>query len=173
MKKAVIILCFALVALAFVYSFELLKSGEIWLLSGKDGSEAVLEDVKQNGYDELKALRMRISVLENFFDRSTPEKTAQLYAQSLMKRNGALEYSLYSDKMKKSEYKRLYDLNFISGVSSPWVESYRITDVKKNSDGSYTVKLRLRMQTSAGGFDEDKALSLVQSDGKWSISGVS
>ena len=64
-----------------------------------------------------------------------------MYADAVTSRNGAVQYGLLSDKLRKEKYSTLYELNFVTGTSSPWVDSYKIS---KTGDYSYRIDFTLK-----------------------------
>jgi hypothetical protein len=66
-----------------------------------------------------------------------------MYAKSVKGRNGAIQFALMNRDNRMSNYSNLNDLNFVTGVSSPWVDSYEIL-----STGDNTFKITFHLKTS-------------------------
>lgn len=67
----------------------------------------------------------------------------EMYAKSVKERNGAIQFGLMDRDNRLAYYSNLNDLNFITGVSSPWVDSYEIL-----STGDNTFKITFHLKTS-------------------------
>ena len=90
------------------------------------------------------------------------------YAEAVKSRNGAVQYGLYTDKYRDESYKVFNESYFVTGVSSPWVESY---DIVKEGDNLY--KITFHMTTSAKDkIDYVTEVSLEKVSEDWRISSV-
>ncbi len=69
--------------------------------------------------------------------------TVEMYAKSIKERNGAIQFGLMDSDNRMANYTNLNDLNFVTGVSSPWVDSYEIL-----STGDNTFKITFHLKTS-------------------------
>ncbi len=67
----------------------------------------------------------------------------EMYAKSIKERNGAIQFGLMDKDNRMANYTNLNDLNFVTGVSSPWVDSYEIL-----STGDNTFKITFHLKTS-------------------------
>ena len=100
-----------------------------------DGSFAVRafdKDGYENNFDRL---------IKDFRFPSSEKEAVEMYADAVTSRNGAVQYGLLSDKLRKEKYSTLYELNFVTGTSSPWVDSYKIS---KTGDYSYRIDFTLK-----------------------------
>lgn len=59
------------------------------------------------------------------------EAAVKLWAEALMKRNGAFRYAILTNDLKNQEYEKYSEMNWVIGVSSPWVVSYKISEKNK------------------------------------------
>lgn len=114
-------------------------------------SQVLKEDVFYYG-DALRIFTA-LSYRQNQFDiqiaeytaPNTADKAVNMYARAVKDRKGALQYALFSDKLK-AEYKAGFEeMNWVTGVSSPWVTGY---DIKDNREGDYDIVFH--WATSAG-----------------------
>jgi uncharacterized membrane protein len=109
------------------------------------------------------------------FGALTPEDTALLWSKGVQERNGALQYAVMSDELKKA-YKEHLDKNYpawVTGFSSPWVEKYEIIESKRVSKGEYEVTVQLSLATSAGSEGKHLAKLSVYNDGQfWVLNNV-
>lgn len=114
-------------------------------------SEVLKEDVFYDG----KALRIFKKPLSapSLFDNQileftrlgTAKECAQMYAKAVMERKGAIQYGLLSSKLRAAKKAGFEDMNWVTGVSSPWVTGFDITD---NGKGIY--KIVFHWATSTG-----------------------
>ncbi len=101
-----------------------------------------------------------------------PEAAAEVWANGLMMRSAAMQYAVLSRDLKK-EYARQLEKtfpNWVTGVSSPWVESYKITKVETPNENRAVINLQISTMTSTGPAGDYKAqLTLDKEDGFWRI----
>lgn len=76
----------------------------------------------------------RIAQLERAILPKDPKDAATKWAESAKTRNGALQYALMSEDMKKLNYDYLVKSNWVPGFSSPWIKDYKITEKDKTND---------------------------------------
>lgn len=108
------------------------------------------------------------------FGAVSPEQVIELWAKARKTRNGVFMYSVLCDNLK-NKLERLWgkaeESFWIIGGSSPWVDSYEITDKKKLKDGSYDVTIKFYWTTSGGStpptFDK---LHIVKQKDRWCVS---
>lgn len=89
----------------------------------------------------------------------TPTEVAKIWASGLKNRNAALQYSVMNDELKE-KYK--IDLeknapNWVTGFSSPWIDSYSILSIKNPSLDVYIVEILFYFSTSVGHYGSSKA----------------
>lgn len=95
----------------------------------------------------------------------TPIETAQIWASGLKSRNAALQYSVMTNELKekyKIDLKKNFP-NWVTGVSSPWIDSYSILSVKNTSFGIYIVEVLFYFSTSEGHYGSSKAFLNISS----------
>jgi hypothetical protein len=109
------------------------------------------------------------------FGALTPEDAALLWGKGVKERNGALQYAVMSDELKKI-YKEHLDKNYpawVTGFSSPWVEKYEIIEAKRVSKGEYEVIMQFSLATSAGSEGKHLAKLSTYNEGQfWVINNV-
>lgn len=124
-------------------------------------------------------LEARLELMKKALDKFgavTPNSAAQFWAEGVKTRNGALQYAVLCDDLKKKfeeQVKQDKNYSWVTGVSSPWVTKYEITQVKKLSDevGEYTVKFY--WATSAGESEPSENILTVGVLGnKWCITSI-
>ncbi len=133
--------------------------------AGRDDGDCLTERVKvqqfQSAIGEFGALNVN--------------EAAQLWGKGVQDRNGALQYAVMSDELKKT-YKETLDKNnptWVTGVSSPWVEKYAILQSTKASKDEYSVVMEFSLATSAGSEGKHLATLSIFRDGRyWVINNV-
>lgn len=104
----------------------------------------------------------------------TPENAALVWAKGLKMRSGALQYSVMSHELKKEYAGKLEKTapNWVTGLSSPWIDSYRIISVE--TKGNYRIiKLQISTSTSTGpAGDYPAVLTVSPEDGFWRIKDI-
>ncbi len=110
----------------------------------KDYFSTILkEDVFYYG-DALRIYKIDPAKKNNMFDEQitgfvspdSADKAVNMYAQAVKERKGAIQYALFSDALKKAKKSTFEELNWVTGVSSPWVTDYQI---KKTGTNSYDI----------------------------------
>jgi beta-lactamase regulating signal transducer with metallopeptidase domain len=90
------------------------------------------------------------------------------WAEAVKKRDGKAQFDLLSPKSQSAGYDEFSSNYWVTGVSSPWVESYEV------SVGQDSAAVMYRYATStgfAGAYEQ--TLSFVEQDGKFYIDGFS
>ncbi len=142
MKKVVYILL--LLSLAFIqvgYANDVIDDKGI-------KNKLLIEALDEYGYDD-------------------PIKTSMVWAKGLKERSGALQYSTLSKNLKKEYVLKLDEIapNWVTRVSSPWVENYNLICMTKISDELYYIKIRIFTKTSAGPYENyDVMLKLIKEE---------
>lgn len=122
-----------------------------------------------NPYKTRSELLMDATAYTGVF---TPEQAAVVWAKGLEVRSAAMQYIVMTDKLKKEYAEQLDTLrsNWVTGMSSPWVQSFTITEVKTPDDTH--AEIGLKFETMAGGIPPeffDAKLWLVNESGFWRI----
>lgn len=106
----------------------------------------------------------------------TPEDAAVVWANGLETRSAALQYSVMGTELKK-EYAKQLDKNYpnwVTGVSSPWISAYKITNIETIGVNQYAVRLTLSTATSSGPYADYNAVLIVVLEGDfWRITNIS
>lgn len=91
-----------------------------------------------------------------------PKKAAEVWAEGVKKRNAGMQYAVMCKRLKE-EYIKSLEKNapyWVTGVSSPWVESYAIEDIAP-ADENFKIRLVFSLSTSTGPAGKYKALLTV------------
>jgi len=100
---------------------------------------------------------------------------ADVWASGLKKRSAALQYSVMTKALKKEYASQLDKVfpNWVTGVSSPWVESYTITKCDRISANTYKYEIEFVTKTSAGpAGNYDATLTIIKEDSYYRISKI-
>ncbi|MDH6374635.1 hypothetical protein M2444_006494 [Paenibacillus sp. PastF-3] len=100
-------------------------------------------------------------------------QAAELYGFGLQHRNASIQYSIFSKELKKVMYPQFVELNWVTGVSSPWITKYEVTKETVINPNSEVIEMRIDTATSNG--PEPSMLltiSLVKDHNSWVITGV-
>ena len=113
----------------------------------------------------------------NYTGVCSPKKAALVWAEGLKLRNAAIQYTVMTKALKSIYAKQLETStsqgNWVTGMSSPWIESYTILSKIKISYFEVKVIMNFHAATSAGLFDSYKAtLSILKEDPFWRISKI-
>lgn len=104
------------------------------------------------------------------------EDTAKIWANGLKIRSAALQYSVLSKELKEKYVKQLDESapNWVTGMSSPWIESYQINRIYPSGKNLYSIKLTFLTATSTGPAGEYIAILTVYREGDfWRITKIS
>lgn len=102
--------------------------------------------------------------------QNSAEQTACNWAESLKQRNGALRYSLLSDTLKMQQYIKFKELNWVIGVSSPWVISYKVNKKSKINDKTYQYQINYILTDSTGlKYLGQENITIKKSGFKWHV----
>jgi len=106
----------------------------------------------------------------------SPEAAAGVWAKGLIERSAALQYAAMNAALKR-EYARQLETcapNWVTGVSSPWVEGYEIKKVESPGENRRIVRMRFSTVSSTGPAGVyDAALTLEREGEFWRISAIS
>lgn len=114
-------------------------------------SQVLKENVSYDG--EVVRLYKFAATQESQFDKQiidfcspvSAEQCVQMYANAVKERKGAIQYALFSEKLREAKKSYFEELNWVTGVSSPWVTGY---DIENSGKGTYNIVFH--WATSAG-----------------------
>lgn len=107
---------------------------------------------------QLESDAARISMLEKALAPQKVDEVAILFAKANKDRNGAVQFMLFSNRLK-NKYKDRWPY-WVSGVSSPWITSYTIKK-EAQSKNSWKFKITYQWATAAGPFKPSLAQTIV------------
>lgn len=105
---------------------------------------------------------------------ATPQEAAVLWADGVSERNGAMQYAAMIQPLRETYAAALSQTepNWVTGVSSPWVDSYRM-EWTNGAAGHPAVCITFLYVTSSGPMQEWQAeLSLEQEGEYWRIASL-
>ncbi|MDD2377593.1 MAG: hypothetical protein PHD10_00910 [Bacilli bacterium] len=81
-----------------------------------------------------------------------PKEAALLWGSGLKKRNAALQYAVMSSDLKKQYVKQLDETspNWVTGMSSPWIDDYNIVNIKNINSNQLIINMRFITKSSTG-----------------------
>ncbi|OPZ94999.1 MAG: hypothetical protein BWY74_00123 [Firmicutes bacterium ADurb.Bin419] len=123
-------------------------------------------------YSKSKASRFQEAI--NEFGAISPEQSVNLWAKGVRERNGALQYAVMDEKLKL-KFSNYLDKNrpsWVTGGSSPWIETYEIK-LNKVDTSTYKVEVIFSLATSAGSLGSYPAyLQIVKQGNYWMIKDI-
>lgn len=105
----------------------------------------------------------------------SPEDAAEIWANGLKTRSAAEQYAVMSPALKQEYAKQLEESApmWVTGVSSPWIDTYRTVLVEKPEEKRQIHHLMFTTQSSTGpGPTVTAILTLERQDGYWRIAGI-
>jgi hypothetical protein len=115
----------------------------------------------------------RIELLEAALAPASADEAVNAWADAVKNRNGAVQYSLLSSELKKQTLESYREMNWVTGVSSPWVESYQVSEGVSADDGSTVYDVTFALQTSSGDAGNGTVkVTVGRQDGNWPITGL-
>ncbi|MGE5629463.1 MAG: hypothetical protein ACM3TR_00025 [Caulobacteraceae bacterium] len=100
-------------------------------------ASAMAIDSDKTEISEAETDKARIRLLELALEPKEPYAAAKSWAEGVKTRNGALQYAVMSPDLRSEYYSEFAGLGWVTGVSSPWVESYEIREVYRKDNDIY------------------------------------
>ena len=79
--------------------------------------------------------------VSRFEKHEKPVDVINMYAEAVKMRDGLVQYGLMDDNLRVENYYIFKEMGFVTGTSSPWVDSYEITQIE---DNLYQIKFTLK-----------------------------
>jgi hypothetical protein len=105
----------------------------------------------------------------------SPEKAAQIWAEGLKQRSAALQYAVMAKALKDEYARQLGNTfpNWVTGVSSPWIEQYNLVKKEQIDNNTYRFLIRFATATSSGPAGSyDARLTIAAQGDYWRVSMV-
>lgn len=131
-----------------------------------------------NASTEISKFEIRNKLMMEAFNEigaCRAEKTAEIWASGVISRNAAIQYSVMTQKLKDVYAKQLENSfpNWVTGVSSPWIENYQIIQSENPEINVFMYQLRFFLKTSAGPAGNYNAVITVNKEGDyWRITDI-
>ncbi|NLM37123.1 MAG: hypothetical protein GX202_03235 [Firmicutes bacterium] len=118
-------------------------------------------------------LTAQIQRLEEFFVPEEPRAAVETWAEGVKRRNGAWQYAVMASALKKEAYEEFAALNWSTGTSSPWVESYLVTESFRTDGEKYRYTVEFKYTDATGNATYAKTYVTVEREGqKWVVSAL-
>lgn len=112
------------------------------------------------------SLQRRVFMLEFALAPKSPAAVAKTWAQAAKDRNGAVQYMLLCPELQAAKLSTLKELNWVTGLSSPQVGTYKITPGKSNNNlWRYDVTYQIVLNNKIYGSNVDH-LQLIKTPDK-------
>lgn len=125
-----------------------------------------------NKYEVRSTLLMDAT---NYVGACDAEEAAEVWANGLKMRSAALQYSVMTKELKDYYARQLEKTapNWVTGMSSPWVDSFKIIKVETPSKDCRAIELRFSLLTSTGPAGEHNAvLTICKEEDFWKITKI-
>lgn len=120
---------------------------------------------------EAQSLERQLELLQKAIAPATAEDAAKQYAEAIKTRNGAWQYALLTPELKLQKKETFDEMGWVTGVSSPWVDSYEVGEGKQKSIGEWQFDVSFVYATSTGKSDpETEQITVVKISDNWYIS---
>lgn len=120
-----------------------------------------------------KVQKTQVLLLEQALAPKEPLTAVKRWAEGVKTRNGALQYAVMSQDLKKESYSNFVDLNWSTGTSSPWVESYKITEKVKVDNKRFKFEVEFTYTDSIKSkFSTKECVTVNKFGGIWLISSI-
>ena len=127
---------------------------------------AVLINAEKNKSEEL-----RISNLERALAPEEPLEAVNSWAKGVKTRNGALQYAVMSPELREEYYDELSQ-GWSTGVSSPWVEGFEITE-RAVENGTYKFDVTFTYTDSTKNtFTETQFVTVQKFEENWFVADI-
>ncbi|MFJ8236124.1 hypothetical protein ACIQ34_10295 [Ureibacillus sp. NPDC094379] len=127
----------------------------------------------QENEEQYSPLEERLNMLEYSLVGSAPEETVNRFGEAVKTRNGALQYALFTNEARVGLTQEFQHSHWVTGVSSPWAESYKIISQKEIDKKTKEFKITFDLYTSTGFAGKDTALlTLEEMNDRWYITSL-
>lgn len=121
--------------------------GLSFMLAGLNAMNSVKPAISTQSQAESE--QRRIALLEKALTPQTAREAAQTWAKGVKTRNGALQFAVLSPELQAKMKANYVERNWITGVSSPWVENYKIVRQIQQGQG-WEIEIEYQLMTSTG-----------------------
>lgn len=115
----------------------------------------------------------QVRLLEEALTPKDPLNVAKTWSKGVKMRNGALQYAVMSPKLKGEYYGKFVDSNWLTGESSPWVDSFKVTEKYRVDEERYRFEVEFTYSDSSKiTFSTIEYVTVAKFDGTWLISSI-
>lgn len=120
---------------------------------------------------EAQSLERQVELLQKAIAPATPQDAVKQFAEAIKTRNGAWQYALLTPEMQLQKKETFTEMGWVTGVSSPWVDSYDIDEGKQKSINEWQFDVSFVYATSTDKSEpEVEQISVVKINDHWYIS---
>ncbi|HBK69300.1 MAG TPA: hypothetical protein DDZ91_11715 [Firmicutes bacterium] len=122
---------------------------------------------------EMEAQKTQMLRLEEALTPKDPLTAAKTWAEGVKTRNGAMQYVVMSSNLRKEFYKQFMEANWSTGVSSPWIESYKVTEKYKVDKKMYRFEVEFTYTDSTKEkFFSKEYITVNKIEDNWLLSSI-
>jgi hypothetical protein len=122
-------------------------------------------------FPDRESLKRQIELLQGALAPASADEAVQTWAKSVKSRNGAVQYAVLSPSLQAQTAKTYEEMNWVTGLSSPWVDSYEVSaGAQADNKGTKTYEVSFKLKTSTGDAGSGTVkVTVGPQDDKWFI----
>ncbi len=125
---------------------------------------------RQEQDEDLAAAQRQIELLQSWIAADSADAAAETWAEAVKQRNGAVQFAMLSPALQRQTGQAFKELNWSTGVSSPWIERYTITEGTNAGGTSRVFEAAFETATSTGSAGAVTVrITVDSSDQQWRI----
>jgi len=122
---------------------------------------------------QTQSLQAQVARLEQALAPQEPLTAVKTWAEGVKMRNAALQYAVMNPELKKEHYAEFAAMNWSTGTSSPWIESYQIMSDTKVDATTYRYEVAFTFTDSTQSkFTNTQYVIVKQYDDKWLLAEI-
>ncbi|RXT00625.1 hypothetical protein [Ammoniphilus sp. CFH 90114] len=126
-----------------------------------------------SSFEGVQPDQVRMELLEKAVTPTAPREVIQTWSHALQQRNGAVQYALLSKELRDPYLLEMEQLNWVTGVSSPWIQDFSIKEQKKISDQKSEFLISFEVTDSTQVRNTERArITLELRENKWVITRI-
>lgn len=131
------------------------------------------DSVVTNVTPDPTSLQRQVELLQDWIAPQSANEAVQTWAKAVKMRNGAVQFAVLSQELQEQTKGKFEEQNWVTGLSSPWVDKYSILKKSKMDKGIEAYTVEFRLATSTGYAGSVKAFLTIENlNGKWLITGI-
>ncbi|PLR73660.1 hypothetical protein [Bacillus sp. UMB0728] len=136
-------------------------------------AHGMIAEASVQSVQKADSTNLQIKLLEEALAPVSAKDAAGKWSKALANRNGAAQNALFTPALKK-KYKSYFEsYGWVTGGSSPWVSSHKVTKEKKLSSTAYEYTIHFSLVSSSGKHGSENAVISVKKSGStWLIEKV-